>query len=45
MHQEEIENNDLAYERYLKEITNDISLMKSSILRKKYCKTCQNCLK
>ncbi|RIL82789.1 DNA primase, partial [Staphylococcus cohnii] len=35
MHQEEIENNDLAYERYLKEITNDISLMKSSILRKK----------
>src|SRR5699024_12270413 len=30
-----IENNDLAYERYLKEITNDISLMKSSILRKK----------
>ncbi|PTI45546.1 DNA primase, partial [Staphylococcus succinus] len=35
IHQDEIENNDLAYERYLKEITNDISLMKSSILRKK----------
>ncbi len=35
MHQEEIENNDLAYEKYLKEITHDISLMQSSILRKK----------
>ncbi|SCS23951.1 DNA primase [Staphylococcus caeli] len=34
-HQDEIENNDLAYERYLNEITNDISYMKSSILRKK----------
>lgn len=35
IHQDEIDNNDLSYERYLKEITNDISLMKSSILRKK----------
>lgn len=34
-HQDEIENNDLAYERYLKEITNDISFMQSTILRKK----------
>lgn len=35
IHQDEIDNNDLSYERYLKEIMNDISLMKSSILRKK----------
>ncbi|KYH14392.1 DNA primase [Staphylococcus kloosii] len=35
MHQEEIENNDLAYEKYLKEITNDIAYMSSTILRKK----------
>ncbi len=34
-HQDEIENNDLAYERYLKEITNDISYMSSTILQKK----------
>lgn len=44
-HQDEIENNDLAYERYLKEITNDISFMQSTILRKKYCKKYLNCLK
>ncbi|MCG7338602.1 DNA primase [Staphylococcus sp. ACRSN] len=35
LHQDEIENNDLAYERYLKEITSDISYVKSTILRKK----------
>ncbi|HLR19726.1 MAG TPA: DNA primase [Staphylococcus sp.] len=35
LHQDEIENNDLSYERYLKEIINDISFMKSTILRKK----------
>ena len=32
---DEIEHNDLSYERYLKELTQDISLMKSSILRQK----------
>ena len=35
LHQDEIQNNDLAYEKYLKEITQDISYMNSSILRKK----------
>ncbi len=35
LHKDEIENNDLAYEKYLKEIINDISYMKSNILRKK----------
>ncbi|MBO1197958.1 DNA primase [Staphylococcus simiae] len=32
---DEIEHNDLSYERYLKELSQDISLMKSSILRQK----------
>ena len=45
LHQDEIQNNDLAYEKYLKEITQDISYMNSSILRKKYCKKLQICLK
>ncbi|MGF7193758.1 DNA primase [Staphylococcus pasteuri] len=34
-HKDEIQNNDLAYERYLKEVTQDIALMRSSILQKK----------
>lgn len=45
LHQAEINNNDLAYERYLKEVTMDISYVKSAIQRKRYCKKCQNCLK
>ncbi|MGX6615065.1 DNA primase [Staphylococcus aureus] len=32
---DEIAHNDLSYERYLKELTHDISLMKSSILQQK----------
>lgn len=32
---DEIAHNDLAYERYLKELSHDISLMKSSILQQK----------
>lgn len=35
LHQAEINNNDLAYERYLKEVTMDISYVKSAIQRKK----------
>ncbi|SUM33261.1 DNA primase [Staphylococcus gallinarum] len=35
LHQAEINNNDLAYERYLKEVTMDISYVKSVIQRKK----------
>lgn len=35
LHKEEIEHNDMAYEKYLKEITDDISLMQSGILQKK----------
>ncbi|MGJ5711840.1 DNA primase [Staphylococcus auricularis] len=35
LHQDEIDHNDLAYEKYLKEITQDISYMQSPILRKK----------
>ncbi|MCU5746381.1 DNA primase [Staphylococcus sp. SQ8-PEA] len=35
LHKDEILHNDLAYEKYLKEITQDISYMSSSILRKK----------
>ncbi|GGG84367.1 DNA primase [Staphylococcus pragensis] len=34
-HKDEINNNDLAYERYLKEVTQDIAMMHSSILQKK----------
>ncbi|EKU49902.1 DNA primase [Staphylococcus massiliensis] len=34
-YKDEIENNDLAYERYLKEITHDVGFMKSDLLRKK----------
>ncbi|PNZ66672.1 DNA primase [Staphylococcus croceilyticus] len=34
-HKDEINNNDLAYERYLKEVTQDIAMMNSSILQKK----------
>lgn len=44
-HKDEIQNNDLAYEKYLKEVTQDIAAMTSPILQKKYCKTLQNCLK
>ncbi len=32
---DEIAHNDLSYERYLKELSHDISLMKSSILQQK----------
>lgn len=35
LYKDEIENNDMAYEQYLKEITNDVSLMQSGILQKK----------
>ncbi len=35
LYKDEIENNDMAYEQYLKEITNDVSLMPSGILQKK----------
>lgn len=35
LHQDEINNNDLSYERYFKEALNDISLVKSSIIRNK----------
>ncbi|GEP78528.1 DNA primase [Staphylococcus carnosus] len=35
LHKDEIEHNDMAYEKYLKEITDDISLMQSGILQKK----------
>ncbi|MCD8862993.1 DNA primase [Staphylococcus arlettae] len=35
LHQDEINNNDLAYEKYLKEITNEIGFMQSPILKKK----------
>ncbi|WP_278925530.1 DNA primase [Staphylococcus auricularis] len=35
LHQDEINHNDLAYEKYLKETTQDISYMQSPILRKK----------
>ncbi|MDS3856707.1 DNA primase [Staphylococcus hominis] len=34
-YREEIENNDLAYERHFKEITEDISFVRSSILKNK----------
>lgn len=34
-HKDEINNNDLAYERYIKEVTQDIAMMNSSILQKK----------
>ncbi|MGW9856097.1 DNA primase [Staphylococcus hominis] len=34
-YRDEIENNDLAYERHFKEITEDISFVKSSILKNK----------
>ena len=44
-HKDEFQNNDLAYEKYLKEVTQDIAAMTSPILQKKYCKTLQNCLK
>lgn len=37
-HKDEIANNDLAYERYLKEVTQDIALMNSQILRNKIIK-------
>ncbi|MHD0397593.1 DNA primase [Staphylococcus simulans] len=35
LYKDEIESNDMAYEQYLKEITNDVSLMPSGILQKK----------
>ncbi|MGN5893636.1 DNA primase [Staphylococcus simulans] len=35
LYKDEIENNDMAYEQYLKEITTDVSLMQSGILQKK----------
>lgn len=35
LHRDEINNNDLAYEKYLKEITNEIGFMQSPILKKK----------
>ncbi|RIN71385.1 DNA primase [Staphylococcus simulans] len=35
LYKDEIESNDMAYEQYLKEITNDVSLMQSGILQKK----------
>ena len=34
-HKDEIKNNDLAYEKYLKEVTHDLAMMKSSILQNK----------
>lgn len=37
-HKDEIANNDLAYERYLKEVTQDIALMNSQILQNKIIK-------
>ena len=37
-HRDEIANNDLAYERYLKEVTQDIALMNSQILQNKIIK-------
>lgn len=37
-HRDEIANNDLAYERYLKEVTQDIALMNSRILQNKIIK-------
>lgn len=37
-HRDEIANNDLAYERYLKEFTQDIALMNSQILQNKIIK-------
>lgn len=37
-HKDEIANNDLAYERYLKEVTQDIALMNSKILQNKIIK-------
>ncbi len=35
LYKDEIAHNDMAYEQYLKEITNDISMMPSGILQKK----------
>lgn len=37
-HKDEIANNDLAYERYLKEVNQDIALMNSQILQNKIIK-------
>lgn len=37
-HKDEIANNDLAYERYLKEVTQDIALMNSQIMQNKIIK-------
>lgn len=37
-HKDEIANNDLAYEHYLKEVTQDIALMNSQILQNKIIK-------
>lgn len=37
-HKDEIANNDLAYERYLQEVTQDIALMNSQILQNKIIK-------
>lgn len=44
-HKDEIQNNDLAYEKYLKEVTQDIAAMTSPILQKKVLQDVANCLK
>lgn len=41
-HKDEITNNDLAYERYLKEVTQDIAMMNSQILQNKVIKDVAN---
>lgn len=41
-HKDEITNNDLAYERYLKEVTQDIAMMNSQILQNKVIKEVAN---
>ncbi|MEB7459737.1 DNA primase [Staphylococcus borealis] len=41
-HKDEITNNDLAYERYLKEVTQDIAMMNSQILQNKVIRDVAN---
>ncbi|RIO88047.1 DNA primase [Staphylococcus haemolyticus] len=41
-HKDEITNNDLAYERYLKEVTQDIAMINSQILQNKVIKDVAN---